>query len=151
MKIKTVNLINVVGMNRALEAKDWHFTAEPFGIVAEPKGQVSYRNRPRLVPWANVSSCDIFTEEELEKLQLDEARREEARQMISVPPPADPITVPHAEVLPEPVVPAVDDVIRFTKAEGGGIVESKGKSRPADSVKSAFAAVAKAKAETSPE
>lgn len=150
MKIKTVNLINVVGMNRTLEAKDFQLTADVMGVVVEPKGQVSFRNRPRIVPWANISSCDIFTEEELEKMQMDEARREEARQAASVPPPADPVTVPLSAA--DPVVqpePVVDDTIRFTKDAAGRIEERKGPAPVAD-VKSAFAAVAKAKA-TKPE
>jgi hypothetical protein len=148
MKIKTVNLINVVGMNRNLEAKDWYLTPEPFGVVAEPKGSASFRNRPRLVPWANISSCDVFTEEEYEKLQLAEAAREAARE-VAVIVAETPSSAPVSDGAP--AAPAVDDTIRFTKSEGGGIIETKGPKPAGDSVKSAFASVAKAKAQTQPE
>lgn len=147
MKIKTLNLIAPVGMSRVLEAKDVNFFPDTLGVEIVPKGVPSFRNRPRFIPWANISSCDILTQEESDKLELDELIREEARAAAQVPPPADPITVP-IQPDPAPEAPAKDDVIRFTKAPGGGVIETKGKP---DAAKSAFAAAAKAKASTAPE
>jgi hypothetical protein len=152
MKIKTVNLINVVGMNRTIEAKDANLFPGEYGVEVMPKGAPSFKNRPRFIPWANVSSCDIFTDEELEKVQVDEAKREEARLAALQPIPADPITVPiEPDRPPEPTVPGVDDVIRFTKNAAGQTVESRGSKPAGDPVKNAFARASAAKAEVKPE
>jgi hypothetical protein len=143
MRIKTVNLINAVGMNKTIDSKDFHLHADSAGVEAIPKGVNSFRNRHRLIPWANISACDMFTAAEEAKLAADEMARLEAATRPTAPPPADPITVVVPDEVPE--AKAVDDVIRFTKSESGSIVESKG-SRPAGGdVKSAFAAAAKAK------
>lgn len=126
MKIKTINCVTAVGLSRSIEDKHATFELQEFGIVVKPKGKASFNNRPRLIPWSNVASCDILTEEE-----------ELALEITKEDPPA--LEAKIVEAVQEKVEERVDtDTIVFTKDAAGKMTEKR---------RSAFSEAAKAKAE----
>lgn len=134
MKIKNINCVTAVGLSRTIEDKHATFELHEFGIIAKPKGKASFNNRPRLIPWANVASCDIVTEEEEEVARL---ALEEATKAFSVPPALE-------ATISEKVAAKVEeerseaDTIVFSKDANGKVSEKR---------RSAFSEAAKAKAE----
>lgn len=131
MKIKTVNVVTAVGLSRTIEDRHSSFEIQEFGIVVRPKGKASFSNRPRFIPWANVASCDILTDEE-EAARV--AQEEAAKASLMHPAFSEP-----AQIDTAPEMPNDADTIVFTKEANGTVSEKK--------KRSAFSEAAKAKAE----
>lgn len=143
MKITVVHLAKPIGMSGSVDIKHFDFEITELGIIARPKGMVSFSKKLRLIPWANVAGCD-----------LDE---KEMNAEPAPPPAIEPVTAEDLSRDPEPV--RADDTITFVKnPETGVISERRGpapvpvvKFEKSDAAKSAFAKLREAKAEVTPE